>query len=94
MCKILGFMPPGWGHDADMIHLHVQGLAKRRSPGLVNFVTALANHFRLALSAAFMQPFSQALYIIMRDAQGWLDFCMYGAQLSCVNVVDKASQKL
>ena len=32
------------------------GSAKRRSPGLVNFVTALAYHFCLALPAAFTQP--------------------------------------
>ena len=35
---------------------YVQGLAKRRSPGLVNFVTALAYHFYLALPAAFTLP--------------------------------------
>ena len=34
----------------------VQGSAKRQSPGLVNFVTALAYHFCLALPAAFTQP--------------------------------------
>ena len=34
----------------------IQGSAKRRSPGLVNFVIALAYHFCLALPAAFMQP--------------------------------------
>ena len=34
----------------------MQGLANRRSPDLVNFVTALAYHFCLALPAAFTQP--------------------------------------
>ena len=34
----------------------VLGSAKRRSPGLVNFVNALAYHSCLALSAAFTQP--------------------------------------
>ena len=33
-----------------------QGSARRRCPGLVNFVTALAYHFCLALPAAFTQP--------------------------------------
>ena len=32
------------------------GSAIRWSPGLVNFVTALAYHFCLAMPAAFMQP--------------------------------------
>ena len=34
----------------------VQGLVKRRSPGLVNFVIAFAYHFYLALPVAFTQP--------------------------------------
>merc|ERR1719229_1692728 len=34
----------------------VQSSAKRRSPGLVNFVTAVAHNFCLALHAAFTQP--------------------------------------
>ena len=34
----------------------VQGWAKRRSPGLVNFVTALAYHFCPALPPVFTQP--------------------------------------
>ena len=34
----------------------LQGSAKRRSPGLVNLVTAVAYHFCLALPAAFTQP--------------------------------------
>ena len=34
----------------------VQGSAKRQSPGLVTFVTALAYYFCLALPAAFAQP--------------------------------------
>ena len=36
--------------------MFVQGSAKRRSPGLVNFVTALAFHSCLALPAACTQP--------------------------------------
>ena len=35
---------------------HVQGSAKRRSPGLVNYVAAVVYQFCLALPAAFMQP--------------------------------------
>ena len=34
----------------------LQGPAKTRSPGLVNFIIALAYHFCLALPAAFTQP--------------------------------------
>ena len=34
----------------------LQGSAKRRSSGLVNFVSAVAYHFCLALPAAFTQP--------------------------------------
>ena len=34
----------------------LQGSAKRRSPGLVNFVPTVVNHFCLALPAAFTQP--------------------------------------
>ena len=36
--------------------VEVQGPTKSKSPGLVNFVTALAYLFCLALPAAFMQP--------------------------------------
>ena len=36
--------------------MSIQGSAKRQSPGLVNFVTALAYHFCLPLPAAFTQP--------------------------------------
>ena len=35
---------------------YVRDLADRRSPGLVNFVPALACHFCLDLPAAFTQP--------------------------------------
>ena len=35
---------------------NVQGTTKKRAPGLVNFVSALAYHFCMALPAAFMQP--------------------------------------
>ena len=34
----------------------VQGSANRQTPGWANFVTALAYHFCLALTAAFTQP--------------------------------------
>ena len=34
----------------------IQGSAKSQSPGLVNFVCAVAYHFCLALPAAFAQP--------------------------------------
>ena len=34
----------------------VQGSAKRRAPGLVNFIPAVAYHFCLALPAVFAQP--------------------------------------
>ena len=34
----------------------MQGSAIRQSPGLVNFVTAIAYHFCIALPAAFTQP--------------------------------------
>ena len=36
--------------------VRLQGSAKKRSPGLVNFVPALAYHLCLALPAAFTQP--------------------------------------
>ena len=35
---------------------YIQGSAKRRSPGLVNFVTVVAYHLCLSLPAAFTQP--------------------------------------
>ena len=52
----------GSGRDQElafsMLALSATGppAAKRRAPGLVNFVTALAHHFCLALPAAFTQP--------------------------------------
>ena len=46
---------------------NIQISARRRSPGLVKFVPAVAQHFSLALPAAFTQPgappFSRALYV-------------------------------
>ena len=36
--------------------METQSLAKRRTPGLVNFVPAVAYHICLALPAAFTQP--------------------------------------
>ena len=41
--------------------LRIQGSAKRRSPGLVNFVTALAYYICLALPAAYTQPADRLL---------------------------------
>ena len=41
----------------------VQGSTKRRSPGLVNFVAALAYRFCLALPVAFTQPGDQLLVV-------------------------------
>ena len=38
--------------------LSLQGSVKRQSPGLVNFVTALAYYSCLALPAAFTQPWA------------------------------------
>ena len=38
------------------VNLCQEGSAKRRSPGLVNFVAAIAYHSCLAFSAAFTQP--------------------------------------
>ena len=63
-------MQPHGAHLATMLHIcgyasllsyevwepDVQGPAKRRPPGLVNPITALAYHFCLALHAAFTQP--------------------------------------
>ena len=40
----------------ERIQVLIQGLAKRWSPGLVNFVPAVAYHFYLALPVAFTQP--------------------------------------
>ena len=57
---VLGYFPfsfPAWGNvNFKELRIHVQGSAKRRSPGLVNFVTALDHHICLALPAAFTQP--------------------------------------
>ena len=48
----------GWAHDYDngVLFQKAQSSAKRRFPGLVNFVTALACHFCLALHTLFTQP--------------------------------------
>ena len=40
---------------------YLQGSAKRRATGLVNFVTAVAYHFCLSLPAPFTQPEVQLL---------------------------------
>ena len=40
---------------------YIQGSVKRQSPGLVNFVPAVAHHFCLALPAAFTQPWAHLL---------------------------------
>ena len=39
----------------------IQGSAKRQSPGLVNFIPAVAFHFWLALPTAFTQPGARLL---------------------------------
>ena len=44
------------GFSQDIWIFSVKGLAKRRAPGLVNFVPAVAYPFCLALPAAFTQP--------------------------------------
>ena len=44
-----------------IINLEVKGSAKRLRPGLVNFDTAVAYHFWLALPAAFTQPVARLL---------------------------------
>ena len=49
----------------------VEGSAKRRYPGLVNFVTAVAHHFCLALPAAFTQPGDNLL----------AEVCMFGSEV-------------
>ena len=47
----------------------VQGTAKRRFPGLVNFIAAVAYHFCLALPAAFTQPWDHLLVEPCTDLQ-------------------------
>ena len=39
-----------------MTNKQIQGLAKRRYPGLISFVPAVAYHFYLAMPAAITQP--------------------------------------
>ena len=56
----------------------VQGLAKRWSPGLVNFVPALAYHFCLVLPAAFTQPGAHLLAEPCR--KGGKSFCVRGGR--------------
>ena len=57
---------------------NIQGSAKRRSPGLVNIVAAVAHHFCLALPAAFTQPGLHLLaepykvFVIFRIFSGYL----------------------
>ena len=46
----------GFANSFFTIDWSIQGSAKRRSPGLVNFVAAVAYHFCLALPAVFSQP--------------------------------------
>ena len=43
-------------HECCLLPPSLQGSAKRWSPGLVNYVAALAYHSYLALRAAFTQP--------------------------------------
>ena len=48
----------------------IKGSAKRRAPGLVNFIPALAYHFCLKIACRILPtwgpPFSRALYILCR----------------------------
>ena len=39
-----------------LLRVYIQSSAKRRRPGLVNFVSAVAYHSCLSLPAAFTQP--------------------------------------
>ena len=48
-------------HTPSLPQSSLQGSAKRRSPGWVNFVAAVTYHFCLALPAAFTQPGTQLL---------------------------------
>ena len=54
------------------------GAAKRRAPGLANFVPAVAYHFCLALPAAFSQPgarFTRKIYVlrnVLRNVLKWI----------------------
>ena len=47
--------------------LEIQGWTIRPSPGLVNFVPAVAYHFCLNLPAAFLQPGNGLLEGLCRD---------------------------
>ena len=50
------------GHQVVVLHLtHVQGSANLSSPGMMNFVTAVAYLFCLVLPAAFTQPWEHLL---------------------------------
>ena len=56
MSRVLwGFFTPFYIH-LESERVHVQSSAKRRRPGLVNFVSAVAYHSSLSLPAAFTQP--------------------------------------
>ena len=57
----------------------LQGSANPRTPGLVNFVTAVAYHFCLSLPRAFSQP----------GARGLADHCKGG----CVDLMLWSSPK-
>ena len=47
---------PGHAHNRVAVLDVIQGSAKRLRPGLVNFLTAVAYHFYLALPAGFTKP--------------------------------------
>ena len=57
---------------------HIQGSAKRRSPGFVNFVTAVAYHLCLAMPAAFTQPGDHILAELCRGGRvrAKIDVCV------------------
>ena len=52
----------------------LHGSAKRRAPGLVNFVAAVAYHFCLALPAAFTQPWDHFLAAPSKSDEGGGNF--------------------
>ena len=68
------FRPSNFSFDVNVLQLtecrkqdlsDIQGSAKRRSPGLVNFVPALAYHFCLGLPAVFTQPGDHILAVVL-----------------------------
>ena len=52
--------------------VHIQDSAKRQSPGLVNLVSAVANHFCLALPTAVTQPGAHLSAELLYTWQHWV----------------------